>query len=320
MNRLVFLRTLICALTFLFVGADLMALTKAGAIKAVKITGQVTRTAADGKESPVTENQVLIETDTIRTAGNSSVVLVFANGASVKLGETTRLAIVEFKMDPLDEDIAVAALEREPTTSVTRLHLDYGEMVGNVKTLNTASSYDVRTPVGAAGIRGTTFRILLRFDAQGQANFVLSTFEGRVVFSGTIPTSGGEVTQTGGTQEVSVETGAEVIAIATVDTTTGVVSNIQVAGVTTISPAAQTAITTAVTQAIQQAQQSTTFNTTEQQTAAQNTPPPSGGTSTSTPQTGQPQTETQNPTNQNQTRPSTTPQTPLDTTQRSGSG
>lgn len=299
-----FARFLLCLVSLVAFCTPAIAQTKTGAIKAVKVSGQVTLTAADGKDSVVMENQTLKETDVIRTGDNASVVLVFANGATVRLGESSRLAIVEFKMDPLAEDISVAALEREPSISRTHLHLDYGEMVGNVKTLNTASSYNVRTPVGAAGIRGTTFRILLRFDAQGRVNFTLSTLVGRVVFTGTIPTAGGEVTRTGAEQEVSVETGNEVVAIATVTPGTSTVSSLQISNVQSMSTATQQEITTYVTTAIQQAQQSTNFNSSEQQSAAQSTP----------------QTNTQNQPTPNNPPGNTTPPTPTQVETRSGSG
>lgn len=255
------MRLLLCLTMLVALCAPAAAQTQAGAIKAANVTGNVIRISANGTESRINNKEALLETDTVRTADNSSIVLVFANGASVHLGENSRLAIVEFKMDPLAEDVVVAALEREPSVSRTRLHLDYGEMVGNVKPLNTASSYDVNTPVGAAGIRGTTFRIKLHFVAGGQVSFVLSTLEGQVVFNGAIQTTGGET--------VAVNGGDEVSAIATTDAT-GAVTGIQVTNIVSISSEASAAINSAVTQAIQQAQQSTTFSSTEQQNSANN--------------------------------------------------
>src|SRR5437762_2218032 len=58
---------------------------------------------------------------------------------------------------------------------------------GTVKTLNRAagSTFSVSTPAGAAGIRGTTFRIVYRPTGDGQAFlFELSTSEGVVFFEG----------------------------------------------------------------------------------------------------------------------------------------
>lgn len=241
---------IVCGIVALLLGAtNLLAQTQAGAIKAARVTGAVTKASANGTETPLTENAILIETDSIRTAGGASVVLVFANGSSVHVGENSRLAIEEFKMDPLDETIAVANLTREPSVSKTRLNLSYGEMVGNVKTLNSASSYDVRTPIGAAGIRGTTFRIFLRFDAQGRADFSLATSEGLVNFvaSGSVQISGGEQAQ--------VPAGTEVTAVVTVDPTSGAIQSVTIQPTAPISTSAaeaiQTAAQTAVTAAAQ---------------------------------------------------------------------
>ena len=57
-------------------------------------------------------------------------------------------------------------MKQEPGTSVTKLNLTRGELVGRVVHLNVdkGSEFTVRTPVGAAGIRGTIFRIIFRPD------------------------------------------------------------------------------------------------------------------------------------------------------------
>jgi hypothetical protein len=88
-------------------------------------------------------------------------------------------------MDPLAEPISnPSALKAEPTKSKTALSLSYGEMVGDVKKLNTSSSYSIKTPVGAAGIRGTIYRIVYKPTSDGKAFFTISTKEGLVVMQG----------------------------------------------------------------------------------------------------------------------------------------
>jgi hypothetical protein len=319
MTRRAFARLLAFVTTVTFLPLALWAQTQAGAIKAVRLSGEVSKISTSST-APValSEGAALVETDTVTTGAASSVVLVFANGASVKLGANSRLAIEEFKMDPLAEEIAVANLEREPNVSKTRLNLAYGDMVGNVKKLNkdAGSEFNIKTPVGAAGIRGTTFRIVMRFEASGQVTFTLSTSEGTVAFTGTVQIAGtGATTQDGTAQEVAVSDGQEVTAVATVNPTTNQITDVQVSSTQTISPAATEAITAAVTQAIQQAQQSTTFTQAEQQQAAQQTNTTSqSGDSGSEQQTG-PKSDTQN-----QSQSQTTQQTPLDTSTRSGSG
>lgn len=314
MNKFIGLRLLLCCFAALMLTLQAAAQTQAGAIKAVKVSGEVSRLDAAGVKSPVTEGQPLIETDTVVTGEDAGLVLVFMNGSSVKVGANSRLAIEEFKMDPLAENIAVASLKNEPSVSKTRLNLAYGEMVGNVKKLNTdrGSTFDVKTPVGAAGIRGTTFRILLRFEANGQVSFQLSTAEGRIVFAGTTQVAGtGTTTEAGAAVEVSE--GQEVAAVAQVNTVTGAVTAVQVTSVQPISAAATQAITTAVTQAIEQAVQATTFTPAEQQQAAQQTPTPPPATPSEP--SGEKQAEAPK-----ETPPATTPPTVIDSSTRSGSG
>jgi hypothetical protein len=309
MKTLPALRFLVCCAVALCAALTGFAQTRAGAVKAVRVTGDVARLDAAGVRTPVAEGQALIETDTIVTGDGAGVVLVFMNGSSVKLAGNSRLAIEEFKMDPLAENIAIANLKNEPSVSKTRLSLAYGEMVGNVKTLHRSSTYDVKTPVGAAGIRGTTFRILLRFEANGQVAFQLSTAEGRVLFEGTTQLAGtGTTTEMGTTQAVEVAEGLEVSAVAEVNTATGTVTSVQVTAVQPISASATQAITTAITQAIEQAAQATTFTPVEQQQAAQQTPP-SGTT---------PAQQSDTPSQEN--KPESTPPTVLDSSTRSGSG
>lgn len=159
-----------------------------GQIKAAKVTGSVTATK-DGNTITVQSGTELSQGYVINTGKNSSVVLVFSNGATMNLAQDTALSIDEFTQDPFAEEVAVSKLTTEPSTSRTKLNLSRGELVGNVKKLNydAGSSFNIQTPVGAAGIRGTTFRIVFRPDGTGKAFFSLTTVEGNVVLaSGTV--------------------------------------------------------------------------------------------------------------------------------------
>jgi len=122
---------------------------------------------------------------TIKTAAQSSVVLVFSNGATVNLGPESELNIEQFMQDEWGSAIDVAALTEEPSSSTTKLRLARGELVGNVKKLHTqqGSSFEVNTPVGAAGIRGTVFRVTFRVDPADPRRvfFSVATLEGLVM-------------------------------------------------------------------------------------------------------------------------------------------
>jgi hypothetical protein len=147
----------------------------------------------------------------INTLADSSAVLVFSNGATTQLGADTELVIEEYLQNPFTETVKVAAIQDEPSASKTRLSLNRGELVGNVKKLNydKGSEFTITTPVGAAGIRGTTFRIVYRPTTNGQAFFNLSTSVGNVAFlqpgAPTAPVLGGPP------QGTPVTTGNEII-------------------------------------------------------------------------------------------------------------
>jgi hypothetical protein len=253
---------LLCALTFLAwsptfaqtATGSAPASMVVGAIKAANVRGDVKKVnLKDKSEVALRNGDTLIQDHAIVSgAGDSSVILVFANGSTVRVGHSSRLEIREFMMDPLQADISnVAALTSEPTVSRTDLRLEFGEMVGNVKTLNRAagSTFSVSTPAGAAGIRGTMFRIVYRPPGNGQAfNYQLSTSEGVVVFQGTAQI---------GTAGVQVPVGQEIVVIAQVDPVTKVVTVSSPTGTVPISAEASGALQNATVQIVQTQQQTT---------------------------------------------------------------
>ncbi len=255
-----------------------------GQIKAVKVVGSV-KVVLNDQTTQLHDNDSVPQAAKVVTEGKSGVILVFSNGATTQLGEDTTLVIDEFLQDPFSQQVSVAALTAEPTVSHTRLHLNKGELIGNVKHLNRdkGSTFTIDTPVGAAGIRGTTFRIVFRPTGTGMAFavFSISTVEGNVAFStggaqGQQPTTAEqrEVRSRGGA--VPVITGQEVVVTVSVDTNpiTGqvtVTAPIQVATTTPLNPVVRASIVS----------QATTMATTVEQSGTTFTPPgsTSGGTS-----------------------------------------
>lgn len=160
--------------------------SEAGQIVLARVTGQVTLTdKADGATRPAVNDERIAAGMVVSTAPESSVVLIFSNGATINLRADSVLDIEQFLQDPFSTDFRMAEATAEPSVSTTRLKLSRGELIGNVKTLNAGagSSFTVDTPVGAAGIRGTTFRIVFRPDGTGRAFFSITTVEGNVVLT-----------------------------------------------------------------------------------------------------------------------------------------
>jgi ferric-dicitrate binding protein FerR (iron transport regulator) len=193
------IRFLSCAFVATALSLSASAQSASGQIKAAKVDGPASKITAAGVTTPLKAGDVLGETETVITGKGGTVILAFENGSTVKLGSESRLAIDEFKIDPFGDSVPSGQLKNEPSVSKTALNLAYGEMVGDVKKLNKASSYSVKTPVGAAGIRGTIYRIVFKPDANGKAFFTITTAEGRVVMTGISD------------QEIPVDAGKEVV-------------------------------------------------------------------------------------------------------------
>jgi hypothetical protein len=238
--------------------------TQAGQIKIARAENQVEKELADGTRVPLKNGDLVTESDTVVTGKNSSVVLVFMNGSSVKLGADSKLGIDEFKMDPLADPVTLSGLKEEPSVSKTALNLAFGEMVGDVKKLNKSSSYSIKTPVGAAGIRGTIYRIVYKPTSDGKAFFTVSTAEGLVVMTGLID---GEIPIPPG-QEVVVE--VDIPAANTPPGTPATTANV----VTTDIPEATKTLINTATTLVAAAVQETVITPTPPTGGTPPTPPP----------------------------------------------
>lgn len=157
----------------------------AGKIKATRVEGTVTVKDLGGATRTLTPkvDADINQGSIINTGANGSVVLLFSNGASINLSPSSELNIVTFTQNPFEGTYEPAKETEEPSASTTDIVLNRGELVGNVKKLKQGaggSRFTVGTPVGAAGIRGTTFRIVYRPEGNGRGSFILTTVEGKV--------------------------------------------------------------------------------------------------------------------------------------------
>src|ERR1700678_4507628 len=158
-----------------------------GKIIAARVEGHVDAISkADGQSRVLDDGDALSEGMRVVTGPGANAILVFSNGASVDLAADSSLDIDQFEQDPFGSDEKVSDMKEEQGTSTTKLNLSKGELVGKVVHLNVdkGSEFTVQTPVGAAGIRGTIFRIVFRPAANGKAFFVITTSDGTVVFRG----------------------------------------------------------------------------------------------------------------------------------------
>lgn len=181
-------------------------LDKPGRIMVARVQGKATKSVG-GKVSDLVKEMDVEQKAKVVTGPDSFVVLSFSNGASTRLGPDSELVIDEFLQDPFPDEVKPATLSAEPTPSRTKLSLNRGELVGDVKTLKRKNDgFTVQTPVGAAGVRGTVFRIVFRPAGTGQATFQLTTASGLVDYA---PGLLANVTASG-TAKVDVPQGAEI--------------------------------------------------------------------------------------------------------------
>jgi hypothetical protein len=268
-----------------------------GVIKVAKVSGQVTATK-DGNSIDLSTGTEISQGYVVNTGADASVVLVFSNGATINLAEDSSLSIDEFLQDPFAEELSVASMTAEPSVSTTKLHLSRGELVGNVKKLNAdaGSTFTVQTPVGAAGIRGTTFRIIFRPDGTGRAFFSLTTVEGNVVLSSGTVNMPSEVA-------VADNKEIEIVIDVDVDDATGVItvsSGPDTPVIVIDTPPATQAALAATVQQVAQAIATVVFTA-----PSATTPPSTTPTPTTTPEKKTEETPTQSPP-ATQTTPRTT--------------
>ena len=131
-----------------------------GQIIVVQITGEVyVFNPGDSLRFVLKVGSQLAPGQMISTGSKSSLMIAFSNGSTVTIGEESLVLVDEFKQKPFGEMFKISEISKEPSVSQTRLNLVRGELIADVKKLNKeeGSTFEVITPVGIAGIRGTTF-------------------------------------------------------------------------------------------------------------------------------------------------------------------
>lgn len=114
----------------------------------------------DGVSSPANVGEFIQQGASVKTGSGSSVSLLFDNGALIVVEPNSELSVDQFTTDPFNyEVIDYKTLSKEPSKSVTKLMVKDGLVAVDVVPLNGKSKFDVATPVGSAGIRGTRFAV-----------------------------------------------------------------------------------------------------------------------------------------------------------------
>jgi len=152
-----------------------------GKVQVGKVSGTVTIIDAKAQRKPLANGASFQEGSLVETGVNSTAELVFSNGASVVLTPNTLLQLRTFRQVPSAGIIdPYRQIEKDPSPSVTELEVPRGKIIGEVRKLNSLSTFTVKTPAGLVRIRGTVFAIEYRISADGIGRIVVDCVRGSV--------------------------------------------------------------------------------------------------------------------------------------------
>ncbi len=132
-----------------------------GKVEVSQVSGQVTLVDATSHRKALTTGTVFQQGTQIITAADSSAELQLSNGSTILISPDSHLELRTFRQVP-SRDIVGSDFQKvgkEPSPSVTELMLLKGKIIGEVRKLNSSSTYTVKTPVGLVAIRGTVYTV-----------------------------------------------------------------------------------------------------------------------------------------------------------------
>ncbi len=128
-----------------------------GAYSVGSVRGNVTyKVPGSDQFQRLTPGIALPQGAVIRTGAGASALIVFGSGSMAAIAENSEIEVTKFEQAMFSGPIPV---DVEPAVSNTEIRIINGAVTSKVAKLKPGSSYTVNTPVGAAGVRGTIFRV-----------------------------------------------------------------------------------------------------------------------------------------------------------------
>lgn len=158
---------------------------KNGNIRVIKVKGTpVVTSTADNSSSELKEGAFLQQGNSIKTGKDSEAILLFSNGTTITVKPETNFVVDQFLQSPFDSTkVDYNHLKAEPSVSKTKVTVSEGSIVGDVCKLNKGSTFNIGTPVGVAGIRGTIVQVTVSRPGAGPQTVTVNLPEGTVDFS-----------------------------------------------------------------------------------------------------------------------------------------
>jgi hypothetical protein len=173
---------LACALVLALAGATTLHSAEEG-LKQAKATVRTVHGTVDYQDQqngawlPVRPNMKFAAGITIRTGADGTTdISVNGTASAVRLTNNTTLKI---------PTMSYVGSAREGDTT-TMLNLESGSVIGNVKKISANSRYEIMTPHGVAGVRGTDFRVEAVPTPDGKFDVTFSSITGVITVSAVI--------------------------------------------------------------------------------------------------------------------------------------
>ena len=135
---------------------------KDGNVLIAEINGEVSFRNQDGSlvnSSEFTSGSILPVGYEVITGKNSSVLCLLSNGTLLTVRENSDMRVESFTQEAFDANgLVMEKMDKEPSSSKVMLDLDIGSLVIKTKKLNKHSQFEIESPIGTAGIRGTEFQ------------------------------------------------------------------------------------------------------------------------------------------------------------------
>jgi hypothetical protein len=158
-------------------------LPRPGAVLVADVIGEAIAMASEQEKVLKGEDRVRVGS-TITTERMSLVTLLLSNGASLRIGSESELEIEEFGQGTIPDGLKFAELTEEPTVSRTRLRLLRGDVLIEVKPLDTSrgSSFMLSTVAGTVRSTEGRFHARVRMSDLGLGVFTIELERGAAEF------------------------------------------------------------------------------------------------------------------------------------------